>query len=138
MYLDRFQTLADAFGGSISRWPTETRDEAYAFTATAPEAAARALGEGLDLDESLDTAERVSPSHALRQTILDAAPRARVARDPFLRWLTGAGVGIGLVTAACAGIVIGVDLSATGSGEDAVLLAAVYSSGLLGDGGDAS
>lgn len=138
MNLDRFQTLADAFGGLISRWPADLQDEAFAFTASSPDEAAVALASALDLDEDLDAVERPSPSHALRQSIISSAPRARPARRPFQRWLTGAGVGIGLVTAAAAGIVIGVDLSATSAGEDAVLLAAVYSSGLLDDGGDAS
>lgn len=138
MNLDRFQTLADAFGGSISRWPADVQDQAYAFTASSADEAAMALASARDLDEDLDGAERLSPSHALRQAVIDAAPRARAARGPIQRWLTGAGVGIGLVTAAAAGIVIGVDLSASSAGEDAVLLAAVYSSGLLGDGGDAS
>ena len=134
MNLERFQTLADAYGGSISRWPTDVQDQAYAFTASAPVQAAEALAEARALDEQLDEADRLSPSHALRQRIIDAAPRARVARSPFQRWLTGAGVGIGLTTAACAGIVVGVDLSATSAGEDAMLLAAVYSAGLLGEG----
>ena len=138
MTLERFQTLADAFGGSISRWPAEAQDEAYGFTASAPDVAARILAEARALDEELDGAERLSPSHALRQSIIEAAPAARTARTPVLRWLTGAGVGIGLVTAACAGIVIGVNLTAAGSGEDAVLLASAYSAGLLADGGDAS
>lgn len=138
MNLDRFQTLADAFGGSISRWPTDVQDDAYAFTAASPDEAALALADARALDEDLDAAERLSPSHALRLDIINAAPAARAARTPFQRWLTGAGVGIGLATAACAGIVIGVDLSAASAGEDAMLLAAVYSAGLLGDGGDAS
>lgn len=138
MNLDRFQTLADAFGGSISRWPADVQDQAYAFTASSPDGAAMALAVARDLDEDLDGAERLSPSHALRQKIIDSAPRSRRAPGRIRRWLTGAGVGVGLVTAAAAGIVIGVDLSASSASEDAVLLAAVYSSGLLGDGGDAS
>ena len=135
---DRFQTLAEAYGGVISRWPAETRDEAYAHMAAAPEEAALALAMARDLDEALDAVERLSPSRALRQSILAAAPAARPARGPVWRWLTGAGVGLGLATAAAAGIVIGVDLSATSAGEDAMLLAVAYNSGLLGDGEDAS
>lgn len=138
MNQDRFQTLADAFGGSISRWPENLQDEAYAFTASSPDEAAMALASARDLDEDLDAIERPSVSHALRQTIINAAPRLRPARGPIQRWLAGAGVGIGLATAAVAGIIIGVNLSATSAGEDAVLLAAVYSSGLLDDAGDAS
>ena len=40
MNLDRFQTLADAFGGSITRWPVDVQDAAFAFTAASPDAAA--------------------------------------------------------------------------------------------------
>lgn len=138
MNQDRFQTLADAFGGSISRWPIDLRDEAFAFMASSPDEAAMALASALELDEDLDAIERPSPSHALRQAIINAAPRPRPARGPIQRWLAGAGVGIGLATAAMAGIVIGVNLSAASAAEDAVLLAAVYSSGLLDDAGDAS
>jgi len=135
---DRFQTLADAYGGVISRWPIETQDEAYAYMAAASDEAALALSVARDLDEALDAAERLSPSRALRQSILEAAPAARAHRGAVWRWLTGAGVGLGLATAAAAGIVIGVDMSAASAGEDAMLLAAAYNSGLLGDGGDAS
>lgn len=135
---DRFQTLAEAYGGVIGRWPEETRDEAYACLAAAPEAAARALAAARDLDEALDGAPSPSPSRALRERILATAPTARPARAAVWRWLTGAGVGLGLATAAAAGIVIGVDLSAASAGEDAMLVAAAYDSGLLGDGEDAS
>lgn len=138
MNLDRFQTLADAFGGSIARWPTDVQDEAYAFTASSPDAATLALADARGLDEDLDAAGRLTPSRTLRQSIIDAAPRVRAVRSRFQRWFTGAGVGIGLVTAACAGLVVGVNMTAAGAGEDAVLLAAVYSSGLLDSEGDAS
>lgn len=138
MNLDRFQTLADAFGGSISRWPADVRDQAYGFTALSPDAAALALAAARDLDEDLDAAERLTPSHILRQSIIDAAPPVRAIRSRVQRWFTGAGVGVGLATAACAGVVVGVNMTAASAGEDAVLLATVYSSGLLGDEGDAS
>lgn len=138
MTLDRFQTLADAFGGVIARWPADVQDEAYGLTATAPDATAAILADALALDEHLDAAPRLTPSPGLRQGILAAAPRARAGRDAIRRWLTGAGVGIGLVTAACAGIVMGVDLTASSAGEDAALLAAAYGSDLLVDGEDAS
>lgn len=138
MNLDRFQTLADAFGGSISRWPADLQDEAYAFTARQPDGAAGILAEARALDEQLDGAPRLSPSPGLRQRILAAAPRPRTIRSPFQRWLAGAGVGVALATAACAGLIVGVSLTAASAAEDAVLLAAIYSSGLLADQGDAS
>lgn len=134
MNLDRFQTLAEAFGGSIARWPGVEQDAAYALLAADPEGAARALAEARDLDEVLDAAERLSPSHDLRQRVLDAAPRVRVARMAFRRWLTGAGVGIGLAAATAAGLAIGVNVSLAAAGEDALLMATAYSSGLAVDG----
>jgi hypothetical protein len=139
MNLDRFQTLADAFGGSITRWPVDVQDAAFAFTAASPDAAALALAAARDLDDDLDGAERFSPGAALRQRIIDAAPTARrPLRTPFQRWLAGAGVGAGLAAATAAGLIAGVNLSAASAGEDALLMAAAYSSGLLVDEGDPS
>ena len=138
MTLERFQSLAEAFGGAISRWPTGELDDAYAVLAASPDEAGRILALARDLDDDLDAADRLVPSAALRQRILDAAPRVRPARGPIQRWLTGAGVGIGLAAVTAAGLVVGVNLSAASAGEDAMLLAAVYGSGLVDDGGDAS
>jgi len=139
MNLDRFQTLADAFGGSITRWPMDVQDAAFAFTAASPNEAALALAAARDLDEDLDGAERLLPGAALRQRIIDAAPKTRRSlRTPFQRWLAGVGVGAGLAAATAAGLIAGVNLSAASAGEDALLIAAVYSSGLLGEEGDAS
>jgi hypothetical protein len=139
MNLDRFQSLADAFGGSITRWPADVQDAAFAFTAAAPDAAARALALARELDDDLDEAERLSPSSALRQRVIDAAPRARrLLRTPFQRWAAGAGVGAGLAAATAAGLIAGVNLSAVSAGGDGALLIAAYSAGLLDDEGDAS
>lgn len=138
MNLERFQTLAEAYGGSIARWPLAEQDAAYRLLAMVPDVAGELLAAARDLDEDLDAAGRPSPSRALRQRILEAAPRARAVRTSFQRWVTGAGVGIGLAAATAAGLVIGVNVSMASAGEDAMLLAAAYSSGLVGDGGDVS
>jgi len=130
MNLDRFQTLADAYGGSILRWPAVERDAAFAFLAASPDEAAHALAEARTLDEDMDAAHRLTPSHDLRQRIIDGGPRARPVRAPARRWFTGAGVGVGLAAVAVAGVMMGVNLSMTSAGEDALLLAAVYSAGL--------
>ncbi len=139
MNLDRFQTLADAFGGSITRWPVDVQDAAFAFMAASPDAAAQALARARDLDEDLDAAGRLSPGVALRQRIIDAAPKARrPLRTPFQRWLASAGVGAGLAAATAAGLIAGVNLSAASAGGDAALLLAAYSTDLLDGEGDAS
>lgn len=130
MNLDRFQTLADAYGGSILRWPAAEQDAAFAFLAASPDAAAQALAEARDLDEVMDAAHRLAPSRDLRERVLDSAPRARPVRAPARRWFAGAGVGVGLAAVAVAGLMLGVNLSVSSAGEDAMLLAAVYSAGL--------
>lgn len=138
MNLERFRTLAEAFGGSVTRWPLDDQDAAYALLAGAPDEAGLILAEARDLDADLDAAERLAPSHALRQRIIAAAPRPRETFSRFRRWLTGAGVGVGLAAATAAGMVAGINMAAASAGEDALLLAAVYGSGLMGEPGGAS
>lgn len=136
MNAERFQTLADAYGGAITRWPAGEQDAAFAFLAAEPERADAVLAEARATDDLLDAAPRPAPSAALRAAVLARAPRER--RSRAWRWLTGAGVGAGLVAAAVAGVAAGVNLSA-GAGpqaEDEALLAGLYDSGLADDAGE--
>lgn len=135
MNAERFQTLAEAYGGAIARWPTETQDAAFAFLADRPEQADAILAEARDTDALLDAAPRLSPSMALRDRVLAAAPRERAARGPVWRWLTGASVGAGLAAATAAGLVAGVNLSMASAPqtEDEALLAAIYDNGVAED-----
>ncbi|MFZ4606994.1 MAG: hypothetical protein ACOYM5_12125 [Caulobacter sp.] len=135
MTLERFQMLAEAYGGSLTRWPVGEQDAAFALLAASPDEAGAILAEARDLDEALDAAERLSPTFTLRQSVIAAAPRARPVRAPARRWFAGAGVGIGLAAVAVAGVMIGVNLSVTSAGEDAVVLAAAYSAGMVEDAG---
>jgi hypothetical protein len=135
MTLERFRMLAEAYGGSLTRWPAAEQDAAFALLAASPEETGEILAEARDLDEDLDAAERLSPGLALRQAVIAAAPRGRLIHAPARRWFASAGVGVGLAAVAVAGILIGVNLSVTSAGEDAVLLAAVYSAGLADDAG---
>lgn len=130
MNLDRFQTLAEAYGGSIPRWPAEDQDAAFALLAASPDVAGRALAQARDLDEAMDAAHRLTPAQDLRRRILNAAPQARSVRAPVQRWFAGAGVGVGLAAVAVAGLMLGVNLSVASAGEDAMLLATVYGSDL--------
>lgn len=111
MDAQRFEALADAHGGLISRWPADVQDAAFAWLAEAPEAAQAVLTDALALDEALDVLRPPQPSMALRDAILAAAPKAR-AGSSLSRWLAGAGVGAALATACVAGMVIGVQVSA--------------------------
>lgn len=110
MDAQRFEILAEAHGGLISRWPAAEQDAAYAWLAEAPEAAQAVLAEALALDEALDVLRPPSPSTALRDAILAAAP-APTRRWTLARWLTGAGIGAALAAASAAGVVVGVQVA---------------------------
>lgn len=135
MNLERFQALADAFGGSVARWPADEQDAAWAALTRLGAEADAILAAARDLDATLDGGERLQPSAALRRRVLDAAPRPRAPRPPLLRWLTGAGVGVGLAAAGAAGVAVGVGAAISSAGEDAVLLATAYSADLIDAGG---
>jgi len=126
MNAERFQTLAEAYGGSISRWPADQQDAAWAFLAEDPDAADNALAEARRLDETLDGWRPPTPSGALRRRILTTAPHERAAPNPLRRWLLGAGAGVGLAMATVTGVLVGVELSAAGHGDADIMLAAVY------------
>jgi len=140
MNAERFQTLAEAYGGAIARWPADAQDAAFDFLARSPDEADAILGEARETDALLDAAGRPAPSAALRDRILAAAPRERVARSRVWRWLTGAGVGAGLAAATAAGLLAGVSLSVASGppSEDEALLATIYDNGLVEEPGGVS
>lgn len=107
---DRFEALADAYGGEIARWPEETRDAAALTVAEAPDFAAAVLAAASDLDVALDAWRPAEVSHDLREAILAGAPRARGGFS-IGAWLTRAGLGAGLAAACAAGVVVGVQVS---------------------------
>lgn len=107
MTSERFQCLADAWGGDLHRWPVIDRRAAQRFLVAAPEAQA-VLDRAASLDELLDAHVVALPDAALVRSVLDglsrsAARRSRVNGWQDLRsrwWWSGAGVaGLGLVGA---------------------------------------
>jgi hypothetical protein len=58
--LERFESLLDAYGGDLSRWPGASVRAAEALIATSPEARARHI-EAQSLDQLLAQASRPSP-----------------------------------------------------------------------------
>lgn len=139
MNADRFQTLAEAYGGAIARWPAGEQDAAYAFLAAEPSRADAVLAEARETDALLDADSVPAPSRALRDRVLAAAPRERGGRSRLWRWLTGAGVGAGLAAATAAGLVAGVNLSsAKATMEDESLLAGLYDTSVGDFAGEAS
>lgn len=111
MTYERFDYLADAYGGDLRRWPEAEREAARALVAADPRTAAL-LREADGLDALLDAAPRPTPSHALREAVIASAAgaglkaRRRGAIGP-LAWLSGAG----WAAAACAGVVFGINLT---------------------------
>ncbi|OYX31827.1 MAG: hypothetical protein B7Y99_09615 [Caulobacterales bacterium 32-69-10] len=109
MDIERYRSLAEAYGADMSRWPQDQRDPALALHAREPEAAGRILAEAAFLDEALDAWRPPTVSHALRERVLAGAPRPRAALGGrslggrFGLWLSGAG----LAAACAAGIVVG-------------------------------
>lgn len=140
MTFERFQLLAEAYGGAIARWPAETQDGAYAFLAAAPDQADAVLAEARACDALMDHAVSLAPSAALRDRVLALAPAARPSRSRIWRWMTGAGVGVGLAAATAAGVMAGVSLSLAQApvGEDEALLTTLYDTGLGDDLGGSS
>lgn len=114
MTYERFEYLADAYGGDLRRWPEGEREAARALTASDPRAAVL-LRQADGLDALLDAAPRPAPSHALREQVIASAAgaglgaglRARRRGPGPLAWLSGAG----WAAAACAGVVFGVNLT---------------------------
>ena len=114
MTYERFETLADAFGGDLRRWPEAEREAARALLDSDPRAAVL-LRKADGLDALLDAAPRPVASHALRETVIASAAgaglgvglRARRRGPGSLAWLSGAG----WAAAACAGVVFGVNLT---------------------------
>ena len=104
MTQERFEALAEAYGGDIGRWPQAERGEATAFARAQPQAAGPVLAVARRLDERLAADSLAEPGFDLRQRIIAAAPRA--ARRLW-RWVTGVGLGLGLAGACAAGVVVG-------------------------------
>lgn len=110
MTYERFETLADAYGGDLRRWPEAERAAARALLDSDPRGAAL-LAEADGLDALLDAAPRPTPSHALREAVIASAAgaglKARRRGPGPLAWLSGAG----WAAAACAGVVFGLALT---------------------------
>jgi len=102
MTLERFEHLADAYGGVVARWPQDVRDAARTM-ATKPEAIL-ILARASALDEALDAWTIPVASEALRERVSAAmpAPSRDILRRARLWW---SGVGL---AAAVAGAAVGV------------------------------
>ena len=97
--LERFEELADAYGGTVAHWPEHFRDAAIRV-AEQPDGA-RILARASALDAALDTWTVPSPTDALRQIVNREAPAPK--RDWAVRarlWWSGIGIAAALAGAA--------------------------------------
>jgi len=105
MTLERFEDLAQTYGGEIARWPEGEREAARALLAENAARLSPVLAEAAQLDRLLDLAPAQRPDAALIGRLIAAAPQpAAVGR----RWIAGLGAALGLSAAAFAGIAVGV------------------------------
>lgn len=110
MNTGRFETLAEAFGGDVARWPVQEREAAAELMLVRPDWAARVLANAAALDAQLmsHAAPRATPG--LTDRIVAGGPSPR--RAGWMAWLLPAGMGAGLAAACLAGFVTGVQLPA--------------------------
>ena len=99
--LDRFQELADTYGGVLSRWPEQYRDAARQMASAS--ATTRILAQALLLDETLDAWRMPAARRDLHDRVLSRAPtQGRSFASRARLWWSGVGV-----AAALAGAVAG-------------------------------
>lgn len=102
---DRFDALAQAYGGQMRRWPEAERAAAEAFARAHAAEAEQALSKASALDAVLDRYDAPAPRADLAARILAARPLSADWR----RW--AAGLGAGLAAACAAGVVFGIQVS---------------------------
>ncbi|HEX3920332.1 MAG TPA: hypothetical protein VHW60_23575 [Caulobacteraceae bacterium] len=107
---DRFRHLASAYGADLARWPKAERAAAAEFLARHADVAGRMLAAEQPLDDTLAADAVAEPRPALRARIIEAAPRQRAA-GRAMRWLTAAGLGLGLAASCAAGVAAGFSLT---------------------------
>jgi hypothetical protein len=118
---ERFEGLAEAYGGDVARWPAAVREDAAVLIAGDPDFARAVLVQASRLDVALDDWAPPQVRHALRDAIVAAAPRLR-PRSRLAAWAARLGLGAALACACASGVAAGVLLStpANDSGGDAV------------------
>jgi len=113
---ERFETLAEAYGGDVARWPDAEREAAAERMATDPVWAAGVLTRAGLLDAALGGYVPLRGSAGLVDRIAAGAPKARAR---WVGWLLPAGMGVGLATACAAGVIAGAQLHAASSAPGA-------------------
>ena len=111
MNAERFEALAEAFGGEVSRWPAAERDAAAALMLARPDWAGGVLALAGELDVQLLASKAPRGAPALVERIVAGAPRLRKAGR--MVWLLPAGMAAGLAAASAAGFIVGIQRAAS-------------------------
>ena len=109
MNTGRFETLAEAFGGDVARWPVREREAAAELMLARPDWASRVLADAAALDTRLETFAAPRGATGLVDRIVAGAPAPR--RVGWMAWLLPAGMGAGLAAASFAGFAVGLQIT---------------------------
>lgn len=109
---ERFEILAEAYGGDVARWPAAEREAAAALMAEAPGWAGDVLAGAGELDAVLDGFTAPPVSADLIGRIVLGRPRSG---PRWMGWLIPAGMGAGLAAACAAGVLVGAQLHGASS-----------------------
>jgi hypothetical protein len=107
MSLERFEDLAEIYGGDIARWPEGEREAARALMAAEAGRLSPLLAAAAQLDRLLDLAPAQRSDAALVGRLISAAPRPAGGGR---RWIAGLTAALGLSAAAFAGVLVGVTI----------------------------
>ena len=100
MTLERFETLADAYGADLARWPPADRAEAERWLAQTPGAGAVLL-RAARLDQALASFETKPVTADLQRRIVTALLNRRALAARLRGWLSGLGA-VGVLGAGAA------------------------------------
>ena len=124
MIPERFETLAEAFGGDVACWPDAEREAAAALMAAEPAWAEQVLARAGELDAALAAFSPPRAASGAMDRILATAPQPPATRR-WTGWLVPAGMGAGLAAACAAGMVLGARISERATPQPDSLVTAV-------------
>lgn len=110
MTRERFEELAEAYGGDVARWPRVAREAAAVLMATDAAFTAGVLQRAQSLDAALNEFALKPASRSLQDHIVASAPTTKPARG-WRTWLLPAGLSASLAAACAAGVIAGVQFS---------------------------